>query len=156
MMWNIRRSGYSDPFRLSPLGRVRVAVAWVRAPAAVSRWLLFGFVVCAVVLTLAVTVGIVMQAASPNVTTVHNQPSSRAGDSGPSRYVAPSWDKSHAGPSSSKLVDVPGISDCQPFVRGEHWSPHRDPFGEPIVLVVDETGTVWGPSCIVSAGRTSS
>lgn len=154
-MWSTNRSRYSDPFRLSPLGRLRVGVAWMRAPATVSRWLVSAFAVCALATSLGITVEIVMQAASPNLKMLHSQRLRESETSETSRYVPPPWDKSHAGPSSSRLVDVPGISDCRPLPSVK-WPSHLDPFGEPMVLAIDKTGTVWGPSCIVSAGRTSS
>lgn len=146
------RFHYCDPFRLSPLGQMRAAVAWMRGPATMTRWLLLLFSACAVVTALGFTVELVMQAASPTSMMPRNQSSPRNRPLSQSRYVRPAWDMSHAGPSSSGLIDVPGISDCRPLPAVK-WPPYSDPFGEPMVVVVDRSGVVWGPSCIVSPGR---
>src|SRR5690348_7798594 len=92
-----------DPFQLSPLGRLRAAVAWLRGPALVRRW--FAGVLCVMcVVSFGMTVVlVVMQPASPAEATMV------ARESG--EDVASLL---RAGPSSSKVIDLPGY-DCHPM-----------------------------------------
>lgn len=143
MMFRPRRFRYSDPFKLSTMGRLRAGMAWLRGPATLPRWWLISITIC-VVLTVALAVtGAVMQAASPT------SPASRVTVNGRSQ-PRDLKELLRAGPSSSNVVDMPGYQ-CRPMPGRRVF--YLNPFDPgPSVIVIDRDGVVWGPSCVVSAG----
>lgn len=128
-----------DPFQLSPLGRLRAAVAWLRGPALVRRW--FAGVLCVLcVSSFGMTVVlVVMQPASPEEMTMAVRE--------PGADVASLL---RVGPSSSKVIDLPGY-DCHPMptLGLKYLNPMRT---GPSVVAIGKDGVVWGPSCVVSYG----
>lgn len=139
-MFRRNRIRASDPFRLSALGRCRAAVAWLRGPALMRRWLLLLLsVMSAVSLIATVIVFAVMQPASPAQQTI----AAGAPDGGIAKLL-------RAGPSSSKVVDLPGY-DCHPIptLGLKYLNPMRT---GPSVVAIGKDGVVWGPACVVTYG----
>lgn len=65
-------------------------------------------------------------------------------------WTAPPWDVTHAGPGPARVIEVPGLTDCRPLT-----SPNVSTsiaVSVPRVAVIDASGRLWGPSCIVSSG----
>ena len=69
-------------------------------------------------------------------------------------WSPPPWAEFNSGPASSELLDVPGLSDCA--VGFQPTASTSQSSGEPIVAVIDESGKVWGPRCVVSSGVAAS
>ena len=143
-MFRGNRIRSSDPFRLSALGRCRAAVAWLRGPALMRRWLLLLLsVMSAVSLIGILIVFAVMQPASPAQQTI----AAGAPDKGIDTLL-------RAGPSSSKVVDLPGY-DCHPMptLGLKYLNPMRT---GPSVVAIGKDGVVWGPACVVTYGLAGS
>jgi hypothetical protein len=139
-MFRGNRIRSSDPFRLSALGRCRAAVAWLRGPALMRRWLLLLLsVMSAVSLIGIVIVFAVMQPASP----APQMAVARTPDEGIATLL-------RAGPSSSEVVDLPGY-DCHPMpaLGLKYLNPMRT---GPSVVAIGKDGVVWGPACVVTYG----
>ena len=144
MMRRARRFGYSDPFRLSTIGRLRAGVAWLRGPATLTRWLLIVMTVCAILTLAAAVTGSVMQAASPNPPATSTTAAKGRPQSQDLKELL------RAGPSQSNVVDRPGY-ECRPMP--DRRVLYFNPFNSgPTVVVIDRDGVVWGPACLVSAG----
>lgn len=125
------------------MGRLRAGVAWLRGPATLTRWLLIVMTICAIVAIAVAVTRSVMHAASPHPTTtaaaVTGRPRSQD-----------LKDLLRAGPSQSNVVARPGY-ECRrmPDRRVLYFNPFNS---GPTVVVIDQDGVVWGPSCLVSAG----
>jgi hypothetical protein len=124
---------FNDPFRLSPLGRVRAGISWLRGPAVVSRWLMLG-IVTALVTALVLTVGrsVLRRDAAPQV------------DDG----IVRSW------PDVSGLVSAAGVSDCHRLADRPPLTLDGYTFWGTTALpvVIDRSLHVWGPRCVIGAG----
>jgi hypothetical protein len=139
-MFRGNRIRSSDPFRLSALGRCRAAVAWLRGPALMRRWLLLLLsVISAASLTGIVIVSVVMQPASPS----QQRGAAGAPEEGIDTLL-------RVGPSSSKVVDLPGY-DCHPLptLGLKYLNPMLT---GPSVVAIGKDGVVWGPACVVTYG----
>jgi hypothetical protein len=148
VMFNRNQIRRSDPFRLSTLGWLRAAASWLRGPAFMSRWLLFGLTTLSV-LSVAGTAALlvtVMQPASLALRSVIGAPPAAAPTTSPPPVSA----MLRSGPSSSELVELPGY-ECHPLPGvGLRWlNPFRD---GPAVVAIDRDGVIWGPSCVVTGG----
>jgi hypothetical protein len=140
MMFKKRRIRYHDPFQLSALGWCRAAIAWLRGPALMRRWLLLVLgASCAVSVGGVIAIALVMHAASPA------QP--RAASGSPGQDVA---SQMRVGPASSEVTDLPGY-DCHPM-PGLGLKYLNPLVVGPSVVAVDRDGVVWGPTCVVTYG----
>lgn len=70
------------------------------------------------------------------------------------KWSPPAWAEFNAGPGSSELLDLPGLSDCA--VGSQPTASTSQTNAEPFVVVLDESGQVWGPRCVVSSGVAAS
>lgn len=138
---NLIRAG--DPFQLSLAGRCHAAIAWLRGPALMRRWLLFVLVgAAAVAVAGVISIASVMQSASPTRPAVPAVPG------------ATTADLMRSGPTSSEVTVLPGY-DCHP-------EPNAGPryvnplVRGPVVVVMDKDGVVWGPDCVVTYGTAGS
>lgn len=140
MMFKRNRIRSSDPFRLSALGRIHAAIAWLRGPALMRRWLLLVLGgACAVSVGGVIVTLTVMQPASPV------QPTFVVGGSADATA-----DLLRVGPASSEVIELPGY-DCHPMptLGLKYLNPMRS---GPSVVAIDRDGVRWGPSCVVSYG----
>ena len=147
------RSRSDDPFRLSVLSRLSIAASWIRGPAVLTRWLVAGLTVCLLIAATGVAWLIVMPS-PPIVSVMVTRPTDSPPTPPSAAWLPPTWDTSHAGPSSSRLLDVPGVTDCRPLAAGNRFPTNL--FGEPVPVVIGSDGVLWGPRCVVSAGVASS
>lgn len=142
MRFRYRRLHVADPFRLSPLGRFWAALAWMRGPMFLRRWVFAVLVVGCLTYSGGVTIFSVMHAASPDkAAAIEARPGVGA-------------DRSRHGPASSQIIDLPGY-ECRPMPSSslEYLNPME--MG-PSVVAIDRRGVMWGPSCVVTNGLAGS
>lgn len=113
-MFRDRRSLGADPFRLSTLGRLRVAVAWMNGPILKSRWLLAGLSFVCAAASSGITALMVMHGASPDRPSVGQDQS------------VPLAGASRLGPASFEVIDVSGyVCRLAPATDSHHPAPLR-------------------------------